>query len=135
MSRIGSSKGFTLVEVMVTAAILSISAVLIYQTFFSILDIFNYCSDYLAIAPWMDEKIWLVQDYLRRLGPEAVIETEGAVSGNNKTFNWGLTYGVIGVNDKRILYGVELDTVLARGANKVRLSRSAYAMYQYEKKE
>ncbi len=127
--------GFTLVEIMVTAAVLSLAAVLIYQTFFPILDTFNYCADYLALAPLLDEKIWQAQDYLRRLGPEAVLETEGALPANNKSVGWNLSCAIAGNSDTKVLYGIELYLFLARGPNKVRISRSAYALYKYEEKE
>ena len=61
-------KGFTLIEVMVTTAVLSLSMVLIYQAFFISLDSFNYCADYLDVVSWADEKLWQAQDSVTHNG-------------------------------------------------------------------
>lgn len=135
MLRIGNSQGFTLVEVMVTAAVLAAGAVLIYETYFTLLDTFDYCYNYLNIAPWMDEKIWQAQDSLRILGPEAVIAAEGNESIDSKTCDWSLSYGPVGGNAARVLYTVNLSVFLERGAKRLKLSRDAYALYKYEEDE
>ena len=85
MSRTGN-KGFTLFEVIVTTAVLSLGALFIYEAFFDSLDLFNYCSNHLRAISWADEKIWQTQDSLGRLGPEAHIQTAGEfVEGNKKS--------------------------------------------------
>jgi len=126
------NKAFTLVEVMVTAAVLSVGAVMIYETFFTNLSAFYYCEDYLNIAPWMDEKIWETRDLLRNYGPDAVIATEGNVERGNRVYNWGLSCAAINGTDRLDLYKIRLALYLRRGSGSVKLSRNAYALYEYE---
>ncbi len=127
-----AKRAFTLVEIMVTAAVLSLAAVLIYETFFIMADVFNYYYDYLDAAPWADEKIWQVQDYIRNFGPDAVISTEGNMTSNGKRYDWYLSYGLADATEKLQLYDIELTLFLQRGSARERLLRSAYALYEYE---
>ncbi len=124
-------KGFTLIEVMVTAAVLALGTVLIYEAFFISLDSFNYCSRYLKIASWIDEKIWQVQDSLGHLGPLAQIERSGSFKNENKNFDWDLSYDVI--EQTQNLYKIDLAILWQEGKRKAKFSRSAYAMYEEKK--
>lgn len=127
-SEIGK-KGFTLMEVMIATCVLSLGAVLINSSFFILLDSFQYCSHYLNIAPWMDEKIWQAQDNLSRLGPSSQIETAGIVTEQNKNFRWDLSYNSVSQN----LYQIDLILSWQEGPRKVKLLRSAYAFYEERK--
>ena len=57
-----AKKGFTLVEVMVATAVLSLGIVLLYEAFFKITDAFGYYNHYLSVSPFAREKIWAAQD-------------------------------------------------------------------------
>ncbi|MCM8782370.1 MAG: prepilin-type N-terminal cleavage/methylation domain-containing protein [Candidatus Omnitrophica bacterium] len=124
------NRGFTLMEVMTATCVLSLGTVLIYESFFIALDSFNYCSDYLNVASWMDEKLWDAQDTLSRQGLSSQIETKGGVANRNKIFRWNLLYNLIGEN----LYQIDLTLSWKEGTREVKLVRSTYAMYE-EKKE
>ena len=124
-------KGFTLLEVMITAAVLALGATLIYQSFFIAVDSFNYYSTLLKITPWMDEKIWQAQNDLKHLGSGAAVPAGGQLEVNNKSINWGLTYNPVGQMDR--LYQIDLVVFWPQGLRQVKLSRSAYAI-QPEKK-
>lgn len=119
--------GFTLVEVMVATAILSLAVVLLYQTFFRFLDLFEYYSYYLYSAPWMNEKIWQAQDAINRLGPVAIIDTSGELMVMNKRCSWSLAYAPI--DDAASLYRIDLELRLPEGKRPLRLMRGAYALY------
>jgi len=128
--RIGN-RGFTLMEVMTATAILSLGTVFIYEAFFISLDSFNYCSNYLNVASWGDEKVWQAQDNLTRLGPQAQIEDSGVFSNRNKNFSWRLSHDLI--DEAGGLYKIDLTLSWKEGPRNVKLSRAAYA--KYEKKE
>ena len=128
MLRIGSKAGFTLIEVMVAAAILALGVVLIYQGFFISIDSFNYCANYLQIAPWANEKIWQAQDSLKRLGPQAQIETSGKFVNRNKNFTWSLSYNLL--DEAFGLYKIDLAVLWQEGPRKTQVTRSAYALYE-----
>jgi prepilin-type N-terminal cleavage/methylation domain len=130
-SRIGNNKGFSLIEVMVAVSVLSLGALLIYQSFFSALDLFNYCRDYLVVASKVDEEIWQAQDSLRRLGSLAQIKNEGKFETRGKVFQWYLSY--YPKDDIQDLYAIDMALSWQAGKRKAQLIRSAYAIY--EKKE
>ena len=130
MSKIGNKRlrrGFTLLEVMITAAVLALGATLIYQSFFIAVDSFNYYSTLLKISPWMDEKIWQAQNELKHLGSAAVIPAGGQVEVNNKSINWNLAYHSL--DQINTLHAVDLVLFWPQGARQVKLSRSAYAIH------
>jgi prepilin-type N-terminal cleavage/methylation domain-containing protein len=126
MLRTGS-KGFTLLEAMITTVVLSLGATLIYESFFISLDSFSYYSNLLKTIPWMDEKIWQAQDSLARLGPEAQLETQGQLNTGSKDINWNLTYNPI--DQTGSLYQINLALSWPQARKTIRLSRSAYANY------
>lgn len=131
MLRTGNKKGFTLIEVMITTAVLALGTVLISEAFFISLDSFNYCSHYLNVAPFANEKIWQVQNSLSRLGPLAQIETAGIFTDRNKNFTWSLTQGLI--DETEGLYRIDLALSWQEGQRRPKLLRTAYA--RYEEKE
>ena len=116
-------------EVMIATCVLSLGTVLIYESFFISLDSFNYYSNYLNVAPWMDEKIWQAQDNLSRLGSSSQIDTTGEFRNRNKNFRWNLSYNLISQN----LYQIDFTLSWQEGSRKVNLLRSTYAMYEEKK--
>ncbi len=125
-----TERAFTLIEVMVTTAILSLGVVLIYNAFFISLDSFNYCSDYLAVAPWMDEKIWQTQEQLNSQGLSAQPLGNGQFRFNNKEFSWYLR--CVPVTDAQDLFKIDLVLSWQQGSRNKKLSRLAYALYKRE---
>jgi prepilin-type N-terminal cleavage/methylation domain-containing protein len=119
-------KGFTLLEVMITAAVLALGSALIYQSYFIAIDSFSYYSTLLKITPWMDEKIWQAQTELKHAGVLALAPT-GQLEINNKDIYWSLAYSPLDKTGE--LYVVDLAAFWQQGARRVKLSRSAYAIY------
>ena len=95
MLKIGNNCAFTLVEVMVASAVLSLGIVMVYEAFFISLDSFSYCNNFLNVASLADEKIWQAQDNLSRLGNLAQIESGGKFINRNKDFEWNLSYAPV----------------------------------------
>jgi len=133
MLRIGNNlrRGFTLVEVMVATAVLSLAMVLIYQVFFTCLDSFNYCADYLDVVSFLDEKTWLAQDSLTRLDSLGADETEGEFVNQNKRFKWILTADTVEGADG-LLYEIAGRMIWREGRRDIEVSRTAYAIYEKE---
>ncbi len=131
MSRIGN-RGFTLIEVIVATAILATGIVFIYESFFISLDSFGYCSDYLNVVSWADEKVWEVQDDINRFGFLARIDKRGNFRKGNKNFYWELSCRLIGEAKEIDLYKVDLKLSWQMGRRKLGLVRSAYATYKYK---
>jgi prepilin-type N-terminal cleavage/methylation domain-containing protein len=125
--------GFTLIEVMVACAILSIGIVLIYEAFFTLLDSFGYYQHYLKISPFTNEKMWQAQDALRRLGTQAQVETNGKFTKGNRNCIWNLSYGLLDEAHNYFLYKIDLAVAWKEGNRNVKLVRSAYAAYETKK--
>jgi len=128
MMSLTGNKGFTLVEVMVATAVLSLGTVLIHEAFFISLDSINYCSNYLNVMPWMNEKLWEAQDNLGRYGTLGTTGTGGKFTSGNKDFNWILSYSL-----KDGLYKIAVSLSWREGRRRIWLTRDAYAI-AYEKK-
>ena len=128
MTLLTGSRGFTFIEVMVAVAILSLASIMVYESFFASLDLFNYYKDYLFASLWMNEKLWQAQDSLARLGRAAELEGAGEFSDKEERFSWNLSYGPSGYHED--LYKVDLVVLLKSGNRKTRLTRSAFARYE-----
>ncbi|MBU1125287.1 MAG: prepilin-type N-terminal cleavage/methylation domain-containing protein [Candidatus Omnitrophica bacterium] len=124
--RKGYKKGFTLVEVMIAAAVIALGTVLIYGAFFTTLDSFNYYSHYLQISPRLGEKLWEAQDHIRQFGPAAFLQREGEESVGGKQYSWALEFQPVLGND---LFQVDLRATWKEGARMVKLRRTMYARF------
>jgi len=107
MSRTGSSRapllgsnpgharacgaGFTLVEVMVAAALLSLSAVWLYQSLFISVDAAVYGSNRLATMLWAQAELGRTEESLLAGVAARLKEEEGTVALNGRDFSWKKT--------------------------------------------
>ena len=127
-----AKRSFTLVEVMVTVCILALGAVLIYQSFFYMFDLYNYYNDYTKVASWMDEKIWVAQNSLVSFGEFTAAISQGTQTFNNTDFNWDLSYSSIKSSEDFDLFEINLGLFWKQGKKHNTLSRTAYALYYKE---
>lgn len=120
----GSRSGFTLFEVVVTAVILSVGMVAIYEALAVSVDAFGYYRNRLTVQSWMDRKIWEVGD--------ALMQTEGGPIGSQtdtfrsdgKDIRFHLTPRTV-IDGK--LYELNLKCSWRQGRRNVSVSRVAYA--------
>ena len=123
-------KGFTLVEIMVSVAILSLGIFVIHEAFMTSLNSYNYCYNYLSVASLADEKIWEAKEVIRSFGTLSGLTKSGKLVLNNKVFDWGLTSGLM--DSKRQLYRLKILLTWKEGRRNIHLSRTAYARYETE---
>lgn len=127
MSKTGNKPGgFTLIEVLVTTAVLSLGIVLIYRGFFTLLDSFGYYSNYLRVAAFADEKLWQAQDALSCFGPGTGIGSAGRLNIQNKDFNWSLSVNPV---EAESLYRIDLAVHWQEGPRTKELTRNGYVLY------
>ncbi|MDD5729621.1 MAG: prepilin-type N-terminal cleavage/methylation domain-containing protein [Candidatus Omnitrophica bacterium] len=124
------NKAFTLIEVMAATAVLSLGVVFMYEAFLSSLDAYGYYNSYLAVSPFMDEKIWQSQDSLRRLANLGQAPQEGTVFLEGRNYNWSVSNEPLpGTPD---LFKTGITVSWLQGKRKMELSRAAYAEYEKE---
>lgn len=109
---------------MVATAVLSLGMLFVYESFFSVLKAFDYCSTYLSSVGFVQEKLWTAADSVMRdgsLGPEV----QGEYSSEGKTFAWNLWQESAGGELYRV--GVRLNW--KAGKRDMEISRYAYAIF------
>ena len=120
------SKGFTLVEVMVTVAILAFGIVTIHEALFISMDTFGFYTNYLDTQDWINEKISEVQNRLTKAQILEPGKTSGQVVRGPKTFNWSMI--ISEVNEDQGLYKIDLTLSWKQGSKRVKTSRVAYLL-------
>lgn len=126
-----AKKGFTLIEAMIATIILALGTTFLSRSFFITLDSYNYCSRYLQVMSWADEKVWEAQENLSRLGAAASVNNAGSFIEKGRDFKWYLAYSPLNADGS--LYKVDFEMSWQEGAREARIKRSTYA--RYEKKE
>ena len=128
-SRTGNNKrGFTLIEVMIATVILALGTTFLSQSFFITLDSYNYCSRYLQVLSWADEKVWEAQQSLSEQGPAATLSNTGNFTEKGRNFVWYLSYSPVDANGS--LYKIDFEMSWQEGSRKARIQRSTYALYE-----
>ena len=122
-------QGFTLIELMVAVAILSLGIVIIYQSFFSILNYFNYYIDYLDVAYWPDEEIWQIKEEWDKNGDFTYMEGEKTLVKGKKAYRCNLAFSPV----ESDLYKIHLILSWREGKRNIHLSRTTYVVNQEQK--
>jgi hypothetical protein len=122
------NRSFTFIEIMVTTAILSLGIVLVYKSFFNLLDAFSYCSDYLSIQPITDEIVWQAEDDFKRYGKFINAKTWGFFLSRNRRFTWDLGADLIDGSRNFNLYRINLRFSWKEGPEEVNITRFTYAL-------
>jgi len=118
------SKGFTLIELIMTVAILSFGIVAIYEALFVSIDVYGYYTRYLGTHDWVNEKIWNIQAELMTAKTLDDVETSGQIVRNHKTFDWHLV--VRQLDAQQNLYQVDLTLTWQEGDRRISTTRTAY---------
>ncbi|MCM8787278.1 MAG: prepilin-type N-terminal cleavage/methylation domain-containing protein [Candidatus Omnitrophica bacterium] len=130
--KIGNKKyrGFSLIEVMVATVFLIFGTILIYETFFTLLDAFSYYSNYLTILPLFEEKIYKAQNALSKNNIE-ILETQGEFIKEGKFFLWEISYDADDqLKDLFTLYRIFATIRWRAGRKSFTLERTTYALYK-----
>jgi prepilin-type N-terminal cleavage/methylation domain-containing protein len=118
--------GFTLIEILITVAILAFGLVAIYEGLFIAMDTFGLYLHYMETPAWMNEQLWAAQDKLISTQALADGEQSGILRRKGKAYQWTMQTASIDSNNK--LYRIHLALSWQEGKRKGRLSRGAYAL-------
>jgi prepilin-type N-terminal cleavage/methylation domain-containing protein len=120
-----SRKGFTLVEVMVTVAVLSFGLAMIYRAFFSSLDALMFISQRFLVNLEINNRLWEAEDSFNRAFDEAAaLSDSGKTIINNVPFGWK-TSGTL-IDGTTNLHKVEVDITWPEKNRKIVSKRFAY---------
>jgi prepilin-type N-terminal cleavage/methylation domain-containing protein len=120
---------FTLLELIVSVAILSLGIVFVYEGFFVSLGAYSYSRNYLDGQLWMDEVLWNAQDEISRFNTMFTQASTGTLSIRGKKFLWNISQSLIESNQKANLYAITLRLRWKEGIRNIELTRVAYATY------
>ena len=117
-------RGFTLIELMMTTAILSFGIVAIYEALFVSIDTYGYYTRYLDTQTWVNERLWEMQAELMAAKQLEEGQTSGQIEQEHKLFDWTMVVRQIDMEQQ--LYQVDLTLSWQEGDRKIRTVRTAY---------
>jgi hypothetical protein len=114
---------------MVATAVLAGGVVLIFQALFATSNTFAYYANSMSLAPWMDQKMWELQDAALNRMPS---ETAGTIQQGTRVYTWK---AVDNRDSESGLVKIALEVSWVQGKRLVRLERSTYVFVPEEESE
>ena len=121
--------GFTLVEVLMAAAIFAMAMVFIVPANLVSLGVYQRYVNRLVVQNWASEKIWETkQAILESIGSVQAGETSGSAEIENRNYTWRLKVEEIDPNttDKSLIYAIRLTASWPEGKGEGQLVRNSY---------
>jgi len=120
------NKGFTLVEVIMTGAILAFGIVSIYEALFVSMDAYAYYTHYFNTNHWISEKIWEVQSNLVSSETLNEEQTSGKIMRDHKIYDWLMA--VNSLDETQGLYRVSVTLSWREGNKTIKMTRETYLL-------
>jgi prepilin-type N-terminal cleavage/methylation domain-containing protein len=112
---LAQKRAFTLVEVLVSAVILSVGLVFIFQVFLNSLDIVNMFNNQLNAQLFLNEKIGQLQTNLnQQAGLFMPMKQSGVVRWDNREFNWQLDLELVDLPQELYLVNAQMSWLEGR---------------------
>ena len=129
MLRTGNNKnGFTLIEVMVTVAILSLGTLVIHEGLLHSADVLTHYNSLLTAREWSENKIWDLKEALLFSEPPQPTENSGSFESAGRSYAWSADNSLASNADE--LYLINLDIGWREGQKPINLAQSVYATSQ-----
>lgn len=120
-------RGFTLIEIMVAVAILSLGIVVIYETFFMFLAVYGHYASFFDTHEWINGRIWDAEEGLVRSHKIRLGEDSGTFEKNARRYTWNASIDPL--DFERGLFAVTVDVSDTKiTARPFRIGRVAYAL-------
>lgn len=118
--------GFTLIEIMVTVAILSLGIIILHQSFFTLLSSTDFLTNRLSAGLEANNKIWEIQEGLKFSGGLKDIPGAGRIVHNGRNFYWKFLYNTL--SESSGLYKIELFLSWMEGAREKNFIKDVYIL-------
>ena len=121
-------RGFTLIEVLVTLAVLSVGIVAIYRTYFLTLDTLSHVNSRLTAINLLNERVVALERSLKERGeiPFGSAEDVATATIHNRPVDFHFDTAIRNVEDLQNFYDVTLVLWWVENARTIHLSRSFY---------
>lgn len=117
-------RGFSLIEVMATVAILSLGTLVIHDGLLRSADVLTHFNSLLAAQEWGEDKIWDLKEALLFSSETEPAENSGNFEVSGRDFQWSAGNQALPGTDGAFI--VNLDIAWQEGNKPVSLKRSAY---------
>ncbi len=121
------NSAFTLLEVMVAVSILAVGLIPISRALLGSLHVFHVYADHWRVQPWIEDKLWVIEDDFRRTGALPTGETAGQLTLDGRTWSW--TMQVVLLDSVQEIYRIDINVA---GSSKRRISRTKYMLAPLE---
>ena len=132
--RIGSKKGFALIEIMVTVSLLSLGATMIYQSNLMSLRTYGRSENRLSLQGLAEEKIWEVQQRILESDAPEVGSSSGVFSQGSRAYPWQLNTELMWQSEdlKSSFYQIECTVSWQEGRESRSLFRAGHVQKRKE---
>lgn len=120
--------GFTLVEVMLTAVLLTLGTLLLHQSYLRLADLYGRYVNDMRLQGWVADQMWQAREaVVYSSQPVEDLPAGGTVEIGPKSFQWRREVRSI---PGRGLYSIRMDVSWLEGNRPAGLSREVYAMHR-----
>jgi prepilin-type N-terminal cleavage/methylation domain-containing protein len=123
-----SRRGFTLVEVLAAACILSLGIVLVHRSFLSSLDAFSETYDYARVSSAADELLWEAVYRLTYIRSMQGAPDAGVIKVRQRPYAWTRVHESLGEVPGAQLWKVEVSLQRTAGRRRGGVTRSTYVL-------
>lgn len=124
-SRTGNKPAFTLIEVMLAAAVLATAIVIIQSGFLRSATLLTRSARTLEAQQWAEEKLWTVQESLLYSETSSPGPGEGTFQASGRNYSWIAEARGLALPD---IYSVKVAVSWPEGESGARVTRETYAV-------
>jgi prepilin-type N-terminal cleavage/methylation domain-containing protein len=116
------SRGFSLIEVLITVSLLALATVFITQANLLSGAVYGRYASKLEVQNWAEQKMWEIKESILAADPPDVSPTQGAIEGKTRSYQWNAS---IEQQQEKLteLYLIRLEVLWREGGHDNHLDR------------